>query len=449
MYASKWYVGHGIQFNPWFDSYQWYEMLIFHIMRVGIPDPGAVLSAIFMTLTALTLWDMAERYWFNGPRESDCTGPLVALLYVTIPMSRLCSFFPLTEHAMVFLFLLGLNGVLRFSKCKRPHSYRWLIVGGLCAGSACGVDVNALIPTLLLVILSGRGWWIIFLSALVAAAPWYGMNMFWFGNPIFPFHENWFGWMNWGIYDGMSRDLNLDEVRESVEISPHGQLFSPLIWICTPLFIVTEINRQPRNNIKGYILIAFVTLMIAYWLLIENIVHARYWMPVLSVLALMGGVGASRLRWTTITVGALVIFYMVMVIIPSTPANVTISRIERAQYLAERKLGYTSIMAVNRYAPDCRAYMLDLEDYRFYCDFEIGGHWSGPESATIFLKADDHYEWLREHGYDFLIVNIEFLEKHKYQFDVELPPDKFILRPPCTVVRIYELRDTNPINKED
>lgn len=435
MFAPKWYLFHGIQYHPWFDSFQFYEMLMVHLMRV-IPDPGSTLSTAFMILAALTLWDMAERYWPNG----HCAGPLAALLYVTIPISRVCSFYALNEHAMVFLFLLGLNGVLRYSEGRNT---RWLVVGGICSGAACGVDINGLIPALLLIILAGRGWWVMLLSVIVGALPWYGMNILWYGNPIFPFHENWFSWAQWGIHENIREGQEMVAIREAAELGPHSMLFSPLVWACGAWFILTRFYRQYRNDVRGCILIVFVVLMLVYWICIEYIAHARFWMPMLVVLALMGGVGVSHFRWTAITAGVLIVAYMISVTIPAVPTSMAFGNFFRVQYLIGAKPGYFSILAVNENAPDCKAYLVDLEDYRFYCDFDIGGHCYGPESHRVFLEADDKYEWLRDRGYDFLLLNAGTLDRINELYDLDLPPEQFRERPPCTVIRIYELIGEN------
>ena len=102
------------------------------------------------------------------------------------------------------------------------------------------------------------------------------------------------------------------------------------------------------------------------------------------------------------------------------------------------------MLALNNTSPDCKAYLLDLEDYRFYCDFDIGGKRHGEESYLTLCAAESPYEWLMERGYDYLLVNVMYVLPETVPAGMtvpllELPEEHFILMDPVTVVRIYEI----------
>ena len=285
MYASKWYLlNGGVQYNPLFGCLQFHEMLLMGLMWLN-PTPGSTLPTIMMVLSALVLWNMAESYW---PDADGVSGPLAGLLYLSIPISRICSFFHQTEHTMVFFVLLGLNAVIRYRTTDKRW---WLVVAGLSIGCSCAVDVNGLIPALIIVVLAGRYWWIVLGCGMVAVAPWYGFNAVWYGNPLFPFREDWFGWMNWGIHeaDSASYGKELLIVQRSAVTTPHQHEFSLLVWLFAPLFLWMKRDRV------WWVLVWFVVGLAVYWTLYEQIIHARFWLPMLAVLCLMGGVGVANL----------------------------------------------------------------------------------------------------------------------------------------------------------
>jgi hypothetical protein len=288
-YAPKWYLEHGFQYHAWFGVLQLHEILVMQIMRF-IPDPGAVFSTLMMIGCGGMLWLIADRFW---PRSKN-GGILAALLYMTIPISRICSFYAMKEHTMVFLLLIGLLTVLEYSVRKKET---WLITGGFLTGLACGVDINALIPAFLLILMSGHGFWLFGSAVLGGMMPFYVQNVIYFGNPVYPWHEDWFGWMNWGLKEDLCVDFGNMPGWEGTttellrtEAQPHADAFSWLVW--GSVISVFWIKHRLKLVCKlGF----FVVTMLIYWVFWEDMVHARYWMPVLAVMSLMGGIGVGYL----------------------------------------------------------------------------------------------------------------------------------------------------------
>ena len=113
--------------------------------------------------------------------------------------------------------------------------------------------------------------------------------------------------------------------------------------------------------------------------------------------------------------------YMIFVTIPTIPTNLAFERMDKIRYLLDHKPGYPQIALLNQDDPRCRAYLVDLEGYRLYCDFEVGGCQYGPDSVGDLYGADDPWEWLTERGYDYLLITNMFY----YDNPIELPREHF------------------------
>ena len=137
----------------------------------------------------------------------------------------------------------------------------------------------------LIIALCGRNWWRVFLWMCLAAAPWYLINAYQFGNPLHPFKGEWFGWLTFGAQEAVEAIYTRPSLPEgwcewgwfnfwysNNPTARPGQmtLAGPLLFgLSLPLFFV----RWTRPVI---VLGVMVTLMYGYWWFIEGIFHARY-----------------------------------------------------------------------------------------------------------------------------------------------------------------------------
>jgi hypothetical protein len=130
--------------------------------------------------------------------------------------------------------------------------------------------------------------------------------------------------------------------------------------------------------------------------------------------------------------------YTLFVTIPSVPLDVAFSAEARHDYLMRQKPGYESIEFVNENYPDSRAYLIDLDGYRFYCNFEIGGTSWGGEAWREFYAVDDRREWLIERGYDLLLIERGYRDEHPI-----LPDESRFELLRAGIIDIWRVKDLN------
>lgn len=429
LYASKRYMMHGsIYYLPYVRFIQGFETLNLILMHIK-QDPNSILSTMFMMLTGITLYDMGKRY-FGG-----FAGELAAILYVTIPISRICSFYALNEHMMVFFLLLALNSVIRYREkfVRYPSSKRLnknLILAGLFLGFAAGVDYNALIPAFVIIALAGvRGSYITLPIAALVAFPWYIINIIHFGNPVHPYHAEWFSVLGPGMHCMIEFNLYKSELNAAMDIAPHRYEFSFLLWLAIPLYPLIK-NTSARN-----ILFIFIAVMGMYWLWVEQLIHARYWLPLLAAMSLLAGAGITKLRFGPAIATPLITLYMLFFTITTVPMLVAFDGQSRYDYLVREKPGIRAISYMNHLYPDSRIYVAGLQDYRYYCDFEITGSMFGPDNYTDLMKADDMWQWLTDRDCDFILLTSGDIEEFKLRFNTKYWRWHGVLGP----IQIYEL----------
>jgi hypothetical protein len=429
LYAPHWYMLHGrVDYNPYVTFLQGFGMLNL-ILMFYINDPSSILSTFFMMLSCLAIYTIGKRE-FGG-----FAGELGALLYATIPISRICSFFAMPEHAMVFYLLMALNGVLKYRNSYLPATKRKeLVITGLMLGFAAGIDYNALIPSAIIIALAGRGFYIPLLISILVASPWYIPNIHYYGNPLYPYHAEWFTWIGPGTVDIPDCNLSQGDVGESIAISPHRLDFSPLLWVFLPTIIFI------KNKKAVYSLGIFVVIALIYWMGFEHIVHARYWLPVLAALCILAGAGLATFKlWEKIATG-MIVAYMVLFTIPTVPMVVAFDRQFRMDYLSRQSPGIAAIDYVNWNAYGANVYLFYLESYRYYCNFNIIGQNCGDDSFTEFVRSDDRTGWLRERDIDYLLISTSDADLYKVKLNPHYSDYEGTIGP----VEIYKIERAEP-----
>jgi hypothetical protein len=295
LWQVKCYLQHGgYYFNPDHTNIALVHCwtLMQRLMFVG--DAGATLQYMAYLMSALFLFKLGERY--------DCklTGLLAALIYLIRPMNYVAAEEWFTDGFVVMYVLAALWAI---SSKMTP------VVIGLLLGFGCASKITMLLPAILLIALCGRNWWRVALWALIGLAPWYMVNSFEYGNPLFPFKDAWFSWIPWGAHH--TPDVVYAYSRQTLP----DNWFKPEMFIFwysnSPIHRVGEMSTVGpwllattvclfavplRKWTKPVIVLAWlVGAMYLYWIFGENYFHVRYMLYALALHGLLGAWGVVKL----------------------------------------------------------------------------------------------------------------------------------------------------------
>lgn len=274
---------------------------------------GKTLLAAFAPLTAVMLYAAGVR-WYGVT-----TGVVAAVVYLTTPWVAKVATSGLVEAASAFyLFAAVYAAALWWQTPRSATCYRGrLLLVGFLAGSAVAIKYPAalfvMVPLGLFVAFARGGseeettkagvnaadmlrrvaWFA--LAASLACGMWFAKNVYFTGNPTYPLLAN--------VFDSATRTPELVE-RWEMAHDPPNYAFSDLIahttdvlgsssWhtpLIVPLAVLSFLvvrQQGVTRRLWGYV--GFVLL--AWWVATHRI--DRFWVPLLPVMALLAGVGAS------------------------------------------------------------------------------------------------------------------------------------------------------------
>jgi hypothetical protein len=274
---------------------------------------GKVAIAGFAPLTALALLVFAARY------ASTVAGAIAALVYLSTPWIVLVSANALVDGAAAFFLFASLYALAlwRDQRLAGGRTSGELVLMGLLAGGAVSVKYPAVVFVVLP--LASAVWFMVrrtddgaaavrtdrgaaarslaifALAVAVACGPWFVKNLVLTGNPTYP--------LLYRIFDGRTRTAEKDAQWRRAHGPPN---FSPVDlfdratgfaltseWI-NPLVIplaALALFCRPRRRLVRWLGTYVLFVLGAWWLCTHRI--DRFWVPVLPVVALMAGIGAT------------------------------------------------------------------------------------------------------------------------------------------------------------
>jgi 4-amino-4-deoxy-L-arabinose transferase-like glycosyltransferase len=187
-----------------FAPYSYYPMLLDMLYTPwvgwGWDFAPKLIHGLFGFLTALLL------YSYLAGRLNALYGLLGAFVFLSTPAILRLSTWAYIDLGLVFYATASLLCLLRW--LERGEGTRWLVLAGLSAGFALATKPNALLVLFVLLLLflfalarqrgagmqeaTSRGFFLL-LAALIPLSPWLVRNLFWTGNPLFPFFTALFG----------------------------------------------------------------------------------------------------------------------------------------------------------------------------------------------------------------------------------------------------------------
>ena len=272
---------------------------------------GKTLIALYAPLTALALLAAGRRLGL------PTAGVIAALAYISIPWIALVSMQGLVEGAFAYYLLAALIAVMLWQASQAQQRERLLWLAGFLAGGAvstkypavlycvlppaAAIGYSVLDPKRRREPLSRTTSWrpivAFLLAVIVGCGLWLGKNAVETGNPVYPLLYNVFG--------GETRTEENDAQWTRVHDPPNSQLadlaqrtsafvltspwLSPLV---VPLAALALLGRRQRR--LAWWLAAYVAFVFLSWWCFTHRIE-RFWVPLLSVVALLAGIGAT---WT-------------------------------------------------------------------------------------------------------------------------------------------------------
>lgn len=271
--------------------------------------------------------------------------------------------------------------------------------------------------------------------ALVIGSPWYGRNLLWTGNPVYPFAYEIFGGKHWS--QAQAEAYRHDQLKFGLGREPSMLLLAPWNLAAHPAPFADPIGARVGERVfllpslgvgalampsvwltggvvqgMGYLL-GFVGLNLIGWFYLMQ--QVRYLLLVLPVLA---GAGLSAVHraptWVRYGYGAILLlqagftlWLMGSVYLPVLPLALN----DRDAYLSRRLQIYPAIQYLNTQTePNAGVILLDeTRGYylnRRYLWGNAGHHRLIPYDSM--RTGDDLAQWMHQNHYEYLLINRQF-----------------------------------------
>lgn len=243
---------------------------------------------LFLLLCTITVFSIARRHF--GPR----TALFSALIFMGIPNVIRHSVLAYNDFGLLLYILLSIHALLEWESDRKDH---WLILSGVFCGLAVGTKYTGAINLLLLslFVLGSRrrvGPLIRFLlPGLLVSAPWLLKNVFFVGNPVYPFLYGVFGGKYWSTFN-MQRYLSIMNAygtRDLASLPRHMTLawemdfpLGPALFIFLPLILFL---KRVDHRIK--LLLSYVVLYFLFWVNTSPV--NRFFLPPAALLCVISG----------------------------------------------------------------------------------------------------------------------------------------------------------------
>ncbi len=429
------------------------EMLYLLTMVVhgDVYDVATVANLIHLLLGVLAVYAA----WMLGAEWSPLAGLAAALGIGTVGWLGYLSGLAYVENGILFFGTASLAAAIRAaSVAGGPQRMRWLVVGGLLAGFACGCKYTAVamiaIPIavgVLLLIQRARQRFsavlVYLLGCAVTFSPWLIKNAAMTGNPVFPLANSVFRAYprGWGIEEQARWDHghSIPGAEYAVParlrallrhtLADHDQRIGPAI---IGLALAGLAGRR-LQRIDAFLLI-FLAIQVCVWLGWTHL-YARFAVPILIPLAVLlaraiGSVSARRARFfiAAIVVGAAwnLAFEVRMY------RREAVGGAMASVFYDGHAPGFEYLAAVNRELPqharllmlgDARAFYIQRRvDYTvvFNRNPVVEALQQSPDAASIV-------DWLRRAGYSHVLIHWAEIERLRrtYGFSERVTPELF------------------------
>jgi hypothetical protein len=321
------------------------------------------------------------------------------------------------------------------------------------------------------------------LIAIIVCCPWYIRNIVLFGNPFFPFYDDFFQTiLPIGTAKELKPQLRIDEQTMLEKFEYEGNVESlykflpdlsitneagrmnnqmgPLYLAILPLLVlvclsglgklfgkyVLKWDYEIDYHTPVWMLIATIFLYIAYWVLYVGILHTRYLFPIMPFMALLAGftldylfkLGKINTRhalalFFIAVFGMLAVLYFNKGVLDWRISELPIRQSARQDFLEKHISSYEAVREANEIlGADEIVYGLFCENCRYYAKFTLIGGLFGYADHKEFNKytgsGAELFEYLKGLGCSYLMVDTK-RQHYLYQSyaEVRLPTDPTFL----------------------
>lgn len=381
----------------------------------------ALLNWVLAALSASSVYGLGRRI---GGRD---TGLVTAAFYTTAPI-----FMDQAGAVSIDLPFVGftLAALSALHAAYERRQYRWILLAGILAGSACGIRHTGFLVCLLLavfVLLSRvprrfHAMGLFLGAATVFAAPWLFRSALIAGNPFFPFFSEWFPITAIAHVDVTG--LGLHESAAAMQSAPWRDLFlfpwDILMrpgefdgWSKSPGGML--IPFAPAGLVLGGIAARLLGIYSLSGILLFYFFQrfARYLLPFFAALMPVAALGALRLRMFRRGLRALVIFSFGYGLLLGVAAMhfklpVVFGFETREEYLERRVERYAAFAFMNAqlpggavFSPDQRSYYIDAPVFQ--------NHWAMKQLAGFPYRQQ--LAWLAANKIRYVFMPFTFLDE--------------------------------------
>ncbi len=411
--------------------------LVEMLYTIGVALQGQIVAKLVTfacsIIAAIAVYVLGRTYF------SSRVGVWAAALFYCTPLVSWLAVNTYIDEVVGMFLVTALVTLLRWRTTKQNG---WLWTCGILTGAAAGSKLTAFLgfPIIGLVLL-----WDLFrlrglgvgaklkafsgylLSAALFSAPWFYKVFMLTGNPFFPLLNGVFkspygsasnlnsnahlfslGPSKWSIFNmPFAFTYETDRFGEAL---PRGSLGFALV-----LFPLAILLLAKRHIVAG---ILFAAATVYLLLLGSTMPYARYYIPILPVVAVLGSAAAihlsstSRLKHLNLFVLGVVLIAQASLIpvmywnIPErVPLQLALGTESRDAFLSRALPNYAAVHYVNtKSPPDKKVLMVGGENLRFYVNSVL----QTPYEASQYLQGSTPQELassLIQHGFTYLIVN--------------------------------------------
>lgn len=439
------------------------EMLYGLALALSDERLAVLLHCSFGIAAAAAVWAWLRRH------AGQAAGILGALIFFTCPVAMYSGWQSGVDLTAAFYLMLGFIALSSGLETLEPGRQRaWAVAAGLYLGFALGVKytvapMGAAFVLAQLWLGARRGiparhaaW----LAATAAAAfsPWLLKNFLFYGNPVYPFANKFFGPSgpaNWELFlqDARSRDLILALSSPSgwwdlfiqpwvvsVPIREISDWLGPVFLMLLPGALVLRWRKNPELPIAE--LAAAVLAAVGYCAWLATSTLPRFLVPILplivcvTILVVERGLFPSWLRrvwWVAALMASLLNFQMVMKSggLALGKWDVLRGRVSRTAYLESEHMSYgapyyAAMVFINKLPRNAKVLFLG-ESRSYYCErdriattaFDHNPFWTAVRAAQ---SAGDIHARLKALGVTHVFVNEGQLFVHS-AFPAVMPQD--------------------------
>jgi hypothetical protein len=331
-----------------------YVRLLYAVCLVfGDEISAKILHYLFALLTAGVLYAAGKNLYNRN------TGIFAALAFITMPSIGIVSVRSAMETFLCFFEFMGLVLALKFMATRER---RWLVVSGIFLGTAIGckylsimswaaigiilvMDAVAARRPLRETLIDAAAWNAAILGAFAA---WFGYNVYYTGNPVYPALWQYIGHLktkSFTAVNELGRTFGVKDIITSpwtISMGQKEEAYAGVMFLMlVPLIFLTNWRKSSLKYVLVY--------AAAYWLMWMNIgpyFYFRYYLPAMPAVCLLAGYAASEFNGKAVRLAVAAVIIINAAQVASMlraiyyPVDYIMGNISKTDYLSSNRQTY-------------------------------------------------------------------------------------------------------------